>query len=129
MKDRLRLLAIKLVNLAHRRGREWRLARWKRKAESMPGNQKALFAVDTKTDLLSRVRSPFIVAGWLIPAPENLLLEILVEVDGQLRAKAVTGLRRQDVADALPDQAGALWSGFAAEVFIDDLADRKVSVE
>ena len=129
MKDRLRLLAIKLVNLADRRGREWRLARWKRKAESMPDDQKVLFAVDTKTDLLARVRSPFIVAGWLIPAPENPLVEILVEVDGQLRAKATTGLRRQDVADAFPDKAGALWSGFAAEVFIDDLADRKVSVE
>jgi SAM-dependent methyltransferase len=129
MKDRLRLLATKLVNLADRRSREWRLARWKRKAESMPDDQKVLFAVDTKTDLLARVRSPFIVAGWLIPAPENPLVGILVEVDGQLRAKATTGLRRPDVADAFPDKAGALWSGFAAEVFIDDLADREVSVE
>lgn len=95
----------------------------------MPDDQKMLFAIDTKTDLLARVRSPFIVAGWLIAAPENPLVEIRVEVNGQLRAKAATGLKRQDVADALPDKAGALWSGFAAEVFVDDLADSKVSVE
>ena len=129
MKNRLRLLAIKLANIAHRRGRERRLARWKRKAKSMPDDQKVLFAIDTRGDLLARVGSPFIVAGWLIAAPENPLVEIRVEVDGQLRAKAATGLRRQDVADVFPDRAGALWSGFAAEVFIDDLADRKVSVE
>ncbi len=129
MKDRLRLLAIKLANLAHRRGRERRLARWKRKAKSMPDDQKVLFAIDTKADLLARVSSPFIVAGWLIPAPENPLVGILVEVDGQLRAKAATGLKRPDVADAFPDRVGALWSGFATEVFMDDLADRKVSVE
>jgi SAM-dependent methyltransferase len=129
MKDRLRLLAIELVNLAHRRSRELRLTRWKRKAESMPDDQKVLFAIDTKTDLFARVRSPFIVAGWLIPAPQNPLVEIRVEVDGQLRAKAATGLKRQDVADAFPDRAGSLWSGFVAEVFIDDLADSKVRVE
>lgn len=129
MKDRLRLLAIEFVNLAHRRGREWRLARWKRKAESMPDDQKVFFALDTKTDLFARVNSPFIVGGWLIPAPENPLVEIRVEVDGQLKAKAATGLKRQDVADAFPDRVGGLWSGFAAEVFIDDLTDRKVSVE
>ncbi len=129
MKNRLRLLAIELANFAHRRGRELRLARSKRKAESMPDDHKVLFAVDTKTDLFARVRSPFVVAGWLIPAPRNPLVEIRVEVDGQLRARAATGLKRQDVADAFPDEAGALWSGFAAEVFIDDLADRKVSVE
>ena len=129
MKNRLRLLAIDLVNLTHRRVRELRLARSKRKAEGMSDNQKVLFAVDTKTDLFARVRSPFVVAGWLIPAPESALVEIRVEVDGQLRARAATGLKRQDVADAFPDKAGALWSGFAAEVFIDDLADRKVSVE
>ena len=129
MKNQLRLLAIDLVNLTHRRVRELRLARSKRKAEGMSDNQKVLFAVDTKTDLFARVRSPFVVAGWLIPAPESALVEIRVEVDGQLRARAATGLKRQDVADAFPDKAGALWSGFAAEVSIDDLVDRKVSVE
>src|SRR6266446_7438256 len=129
MKNRLRLLAIDLVNLTHRRVRELRLARSKRKAEGMPDNQKVLFAVDTKTDLFARVRSPFVVAGWLIPAPESALVEIRVEVDGQLRARAATGLKRQDVADAFPDTAGALWSGFASEVFIDDLADSKIGVE
>ncbi len=95
----------------------------------MPDDHKVLFVVDTKTDLLARVRSPFTVAGWFIPAPGNPLAEIRVEVDGQLRANAATGLKRQDVADAFPEKAGALWSGFAAEVFIDDLADRKVNVE
>src|SRR5216684_2126764 len=129
MKNRLRSLAIAFVNLAHRRGREWRLARWKRKAESMPDDKKVLFAVDPKTAMFSRIRSPFIVAGWLIHDPENPLVEIRVEVDAQLKATADTGLRRQDVADAFPEKAGALWSGFAAEVFIDDLASRKVNVE
>ncbi len=95
----------------------------------MPDDQKMLFAFDTKTGLFGRVRSPFVVAGWLVPAPENPLIEIRVEVDGRLRAKAATGLRRPDVADAFPNRAGALWSGFAAEVFVDDLIDRNVSVE
>jgi SAM-dependent methyltransferase len=129
MKKRLRRLAIDLVNLADRRSRQWRLARLKREDERMPNDEQPLFAVDTKPDLLARVRSPFVVAGWLIPAPENPLVEIRVEVDGQLRAKAATGLKRQDVADAFPDKAGALWSAFAAEVFIDDLVERKISVE
>jgi SAM-dependent methyltransferase len=95
----------------------------------MPDDQKMLFAFDTRTGLFGRVRSPFVVSGWLIPTPENPLVEMRVEVDGRLRAKAATGLRRPDVADAFPDRAGALWSGFAAEVFIDDLVDRNVSVE
>ena len=95
----------------------------------MPDDQKMLVAFDTKTGLFGRVRSPFVVAGWLISTPENPLVEIRVEVDGRLRAKAATGLRRPDVADAFPDRTGALWSGFAAEVFIDDLVDSNVSVE
>ena len=79
------------------------------------------------TRWFARVRSPFIVAGWVIPAPENPLKEIEIKVNGQVRAIATTGLRRQDVADAYPDRQG-LWSGFVTEVFIDDLENRKVDV-
>jgi SAM-dependent methyltransferase len=88
-----------------------------------------LFAMDQPaTGWFARLRSPFIVAGWVIPDPENPLKEIDVKVNGQTRAITTTGLRRQDVADAYPDRE-ALWSGFATEVFIDDLDNSKVDVE
>lgn len=88
-----------------------------------------IFAIDQpSTRWFARVRSPFIVNGWIIPDPENRLREIEVKVNGELRALAITGLRRQDVADAYPDRE-ALWSGFVTEVFIDDLDNRKVDVE
>lgn len=80
------------------------------------------------TGWFARLRSPFVVAGWVIPSPENPLKRIEVRVNGQVRAMANTGLRRQDVADAYPDRE-ALWSGFATEVFIDDSDNRKVNVE
>src|SRR6266550_1752580 len=90
---------------------------------------KVLFAMDQPaTRWFARVRSPFIVAGWVIPDPENPLKEIEVKVNGQIRAMATTGLRRQDVADAYPDRQG-LWSGFATEVFVDDLDNSKIEVE
>ena len=80
------------------------------------------------TGWFARLRSPFVVAGWVIPKSENPLKRIEVRVNGQVRAIANTGLRRQDVADAYPDRE-ALWSGFATEVFIDDSDKRNVSVE
>ena len=80
------------------------------------------------TRWFARVRSPFLVAGWVIPDPENPLEGIEVKVDGQLRAIATTGLRRQDVADAYPDRQG-LWSGFATEVLVDDLDNTRIDVE
>jgi SAM-dependent methyltransferase len=88
-----------------------------------------LFAMDQPaTGWFARLRSPFIVAGWVIPDPENPLKEIEVQVNGQTRATTTTGLRRQDVADAHPDRE-ALWSGFVTEVFIDDLDNSKIGVE
>ena len=88
-----------------------------------------LFAMDQPaTGWFARLRSPFIVAGWVIAAPENPLKQIDVKVNGQTRAITTTGLRRQDVADAYPDRE-ALWSGFVTEVFIDDLDNSKVDVE
>ena len=91
-------------------------------------SDKVLFAMDQpSTRWFARVRSPFVVAGWIIPDPERPLKEIEVRVNGQVRALATTGLRRQDVANAYPDRE-ALWSGFATEVFIDDLDSRKVDV-
>jgi len=88
-----------------------------------------LFAMDQPaTGWFARLRSPFIVAGWVIADPENPLKQIDVKVNGQTRAITTTGLRRQDVADAYPDRE-ALWSGFVTEVFIDDLDNSKVDVE
>jgi SAM-dependent methyltransferase len=49
-------------------------------------------------------------------------------VNGELRALATTGLRRQDVAGVYPDKE-SLWSGFISEVFVDDLNDNKISVD
>ena len=90
---------------------------------------KVHFAMDQPpTRWFARVRSPFVVAGWVIPDPENPLKEIEVKVNGQVRAIATTGLRRQDVADAYPDRQ-ALWSGFVTELFIDDLDNTRVEVE
>lgn len=95
----------------------------------MPDDQRVLFAIDQpSTRWFARVRSPFIVAGWVIPDPENPLQKIEVKVNGQIRALASTGLRRQDVAGVYSDR-DALWSGFVAEVFVDDLGNSKVSVE
>lgn len=95
----------------------------------MQADEKVLSAMDQPANRwFARVRSPFIVAGWVIPDPENPLKEIEVKVNGQLRALATTGLRRQDVAEAYPGRE-ALWSGFVTEVFIDDLDNRKVDVE
>ena len=90
----------------------------------------ALFALDQPAlSLFARIRSPFIIAGWLIPDPENPLKSIEIRVNGQVRARTTTtGLRRQDVADTYPDRE-ALWSGFATEVCVDDLDKSKVDVE
>ena len=95
----------------------------------MPGDHEVLFAIDQPSRRwFARVRSPFIVAGWVIPDPENPLKEIEIRVNGQIRALATTGLRRQDVADAYPDRE-SLWSGFMAEVFVDDLDNSRVGLE
>jgi SAM-dependent methyltransferase len=74
------------------------------------------------------VRSPFGVSGWVIPEAGQALTSIQVEIDGHLRASAATGLRRSDVRRAFPDEPDALWSGFAGEVFADDLKGGTVSV-
>jgi SAM-dependent methyltransferase len=91
--------------------------------------KKVLFALDSpKPRWFRGVRSPFVVSGWVLPAPGNRSVGIEVEVNGQLRATATTGLRREDVANAFTDTEGALWSGFATEVFVDDLVRSKVDV-
>lgn len=74
------------------------------------------------------VGSPFVVSGWVIAQAGRALTSLQVEIDGQLRASAVTGLRRPDVEQAFPDDPDALWSGFAAEVFADDLDRGTVTV-
>jgi SAM-dependent methyltransferase len=90
---------------------------------------KVIFAIDQpSTRWFAGVQSPFIVNGWIIPDPASSLKQIEIRVNGELRALATTGLRRQDVADAYPDRE-ALWSGFIAEVFVDDLEDSKLDVE
>ena len=74
------------------------------------------------------VRSPFVVAGWVIPQAGHALTGVRVEIGGQLRARAVTGLRRPDVEKEFPHEPSALWSGFAAEVFADDVDSSRVIV-
>lgn len=78
--------------------------------------------------LFLRVRSPFIVAGWIIPDPENPISRIEVRVNGEVRAVTLPGLRRQDVAAAYPDR-DSLWSGFVTEILVDDLDETKIDVE
>jgi len=88
-----------------------------------------LFALDQPANRwFTRVRSPFVTAGWVIPDPRNPLKEVHVRVNGQVRAVATTGLRRQDVAGVYPERE-SLWSGFATEVFVDDLEGTKADVE
>jgi len=74
------------------------------------------------------VRSPFVVSGWVISQAGRALTSVQVEIDGQLRASAVTGLRRPDVEHTFPHEPDALWSGFAVEVFADDLHRSTVTV-
>jgi SAM-dependent methyltransferase len=91
--------------------------------------KKISFALESpKPGWFQGVRSPFIVSGWVLPIPGNRSVGIEVEVNGRLRASTSTGLRRQDVANAYPNTEGALWSGFAIEVFVDDLARSKADV-
>lgn len=90
---------------------------------------KILYAIDQPSrSWFARIKSPFIVNGWIIPGPESSLKKIEIKVNGKLRALATTGLRRADVAGVYPDR-DSLWSGFLAEVFLDDLANRRISVE
>ena len=95
----------------------------------MQDDRKILSAINQPaTRWFARVRSPFVVSGWVIPDPENPLKVIEVKVNGQIRALANAGLRRQDIADAYPNRE-SLWSGFLTEVFIDDLDNSKLDVE
>src|SRR5687767_6974249 len=90
---------------------------------------KVLYAIDQPSRRwFARINSPFIVNGWIIPGPDLSLKKIEIKVNGRLRALATTGLRRADVADVYPER-DALWSGFIAEVFLDDLANHRASVE
>jgi len=95
----------------------------------MHDDKKMLFAMDQPaTGWFARLRSPFVVNGWVIPDPGNPVTGIEVKVNGQIRATTSTGLRRDDVAGVYPDR-DALWSGFLTEVFVDDLVGTKVDVE
>src|SRR6185503_5338524 len=88
-----------------------------------------IFAMDQpSTRWFARARSPFIAAGWIITNPQNPVKRIEVKVNGDIRALASTGLRRQDVAAVYPDR-DSLWSGFATEVFVDDFNDSKVNLD
>ena len=91
----------------------------------------ARFALDSPsvTPDPCAVRSPFMVSGWVIPEGGRALRGVRVEVDGRVRASTVGGVRRADVAEAFAGEADALWSGFAAEVFADDLDGRTVTVD
>ena len=74
------------------------------------------------------VRSPFVVSGWVLAPDGRVVTSVRVEIDGRVRAHAATGLRRPDVHDVFPREPDALWSGFAAEVFADDLDRSTVTV-
>lgn len=96
----------------------------------MREEEKALFTLDTPNTKSFEpvVRSPFVVSGWVIPSGHKPISGIEVDVNGQLRSKAAAGLRRPDVQDAFPDRVWALWSGFAAEVYVDDFYNSRVTV-
>jgi len=92
--------------------------------------QTFFFSLDSpKPGWFLGLHSPFVVSGWAIRAEASAPVGIEVEVNGQLRATTVTGLRREDVANAFPENEGSLWSGFATEVFVDDLNGGKIDVE
>lgn len=95
----------------------------------MANDQNVLFAMDQpSTRWFARARSPFVAAGWIITEPENPVKRIEVRVNGEIRALASTGLRRPDVAAVYPDK-DSLWSGFATEVFVDDLNDSNLNLD
>src|SRR5262252_3578040 len=98
--------------------------------EGMTVDEKALtFALDgPKPRWFEAIGSPIVVTGWIAASQPNSSVVIKVEVNGRLRAAGSTGLRRDDVRNALPDLPGALWSGFATEVWVDDLEGKRVDV-
>jgi SAM-dependent methyltransferase len=94
---------------------------------------KCQFAIDTPSIVgdITEVGSPFTLSGWLIPQDGYKLHTIKVLVDGELKALATHGLKRQDVADAFArrEDEDAVWSGFVAEVFVDELLARTATVQ
>jgi SAM-dependent methyltransferase len=93
-------------------------------------SDRSIFAVDdpqTASDTVA-VASPFSIHGWIIPLNGAQLVALKVFLNEQHRASATVGLRRNDVRLAFPDIQGARWSGFAVEVFADDLLDQTVTV-
>lgn len=91
----------------------------------MSQEQEILFAVDYPSTDNSVINSPFLVSGWLLAPPSRRLRGLEIYLDDRLRARTETGLRRADVAAAYPHQPGALWSGFAVEVWADDIASAR----
>jgi SAM-dependent methyltransferase len=94
--------------------------------------EKCHFAVDTPSlqEKITEVGSPFVLSGWIMPEEGYQLRALRVLVDGELRALATHSLKRQDVAEALAlqDEERAIWSGFVAEIFCDDLLNRNATV-
>ncbi len=94
---------------------------------------KCQFAIDTPSirGNVTEVGSPFVLSGWIIPQHGYKLQKLKVLVDGELNALATHGLKRQDVADALArrEDESAIWCGFVAEVFLDDLLARTATVQ
>ncbi|HEV2863870.1 MAG TPA: methyltransferase domain-containing protein [Pyrinomonadaceae bacterium] len=94
--------------------------------------EKCHFAIDAPSlhEKTTEVSSPFILSGWIIPNEDHQLRGLKVLVDGELRALPSHSLKRQDVAEALglQGQESAVWSGFFAEIFCDDLLNRTATV-
>jgi GT2 family glycosyltransferase/glycosyltransferase involved in cell wall biosynthesis/SAM-dependent methyltransferase len=76
----------------------------------------------------SRVESPFWIKGWLAPQPGCSLSAVEIRVNGVPRARAVLGLKREDV-QTLIGGLDTLWSGFEAELFVDGLVGQAAAIQ
>jgi SAM-dependent methyltransferase len=92
-------------------------------------SRSALFAVEgPRASRVARVGSPFVVSGWIIPHEGKEIEAISIFINSEVRTQATTGLKRLDVRKAFPEMRNSLRSGFAAEVFADDLLNQRVTI-
>jgi SAM-dependent methyltransferase len=75
-----------------------------------------------------KVASPFCVRGWILSKQEKAPVALEVIIDGRASTRATLGLKREDLQAFFPAHPHALTGGFTAEVWVDDLVNRKIAV-
>jgi SAM-dependent methyltransferase len=88
-----------------------------------------LLAIDEPdTSQEAQVGSPFVIRGWILSKRAEAPLALEVFINGRASAGATMGFKREDVQAAFPSYANALNGGFAAEVWVDDLVNQRITV-